>query len=76
MRKFANSFEKKVIITTYVQEGDFFSNLFIGSKKDGSYRTISNLKKLNQDWETTHFKMESIKQVIHMIKTKYVLSIA
>ena len=59
---------KKVIGTTYVQGGDFSSNLFIRSKKDGSYRTILNLTKLNQDCETTHFKMESIKQVIHMIK--------
>ena len=56
------------MITTYVQEGDFFSNLVIRSKKDGSYRTNLNLKKLNQDCETTHFKMESIKQVIRMIK--------
>ena len=67
---------KNVIITTYVQEGDFFSNLFIRSKKDGSYCIILNLKKLNQDCETTHFKMESIKQVIDMVKTKYVFSIA
>ena len=31
---------RKVITTTYVQEGDFFSYLFIRYKKDGSYRTI------------------------------------
>ena len=74
MRKFANSFEKSIIITTYVQEGDFFSNLFIRSKKDGSYRTILNLKKLNQDCETVHFKVESIKQVIHMIKPNMYLA--
>ena len=65
---------KKVIITTYVQEGDFFSNLFIRSKKDGLYRTILNLKKLSQDCETTHFKMESIKQVIHMMKPNMYLA--
>ena len=34
---------KKVIITAHAQEGDFFSNLFIRSKKDGSYRTTLNL---------------------------------
>ena len=60
--------QKKVIVTTNVREGDFFSNLFIRSKKDRWYRTILNLKKLNQECETTHFKMESIKHVIHMIK--------
>ena len=59
---------KKVILTTNIQEGDFFSNLFIRSKKDGSYRTILNKKMLNQECEITHFKMESIKQVMHMIK--------
>ena len=57
-----------LIVTTNGQEGDFFSNHFIRSKKDGSYGTILNLKKLNQECETTHFKMESIQQVIHMIK--------
>ena len=65
---------KKVIITTHVQEGNFFSNLFIRSKRDGSYRTILNLKKLNQDCETTHFKMESMKPVIHMIKPNMYLA--
>ena len=30
---------KKVIITIYVQEADFFSNRFIRCKKDGSYCT-------------------------------------
>ena len=70
MRKFANSF---VIRATYVQEGDFFSNLFIQSKKDGSYRLL-NFKKLNQNCETAHFKMESMKQVMHMIKPNMYLA--
>ena len=65
---------RKVIITTYVQEGDFFSYLFIRYEKDGSYRTILNLKKLNQDCETTYFKMVSITQVIHMIKQNLYLA--
>ena len=64
---------KKVIITTFVLEGDF-SNLFIQSKKDGSYHTILNFKKLNQDCETTYFKMESIKQVMYMIKPNMYLA--
>ena len=65
---------KKVIITTYVKEGDFFSNLFIQSKKDGWYRTTLNLEKLNKDCTTTHFKMKSIKQVIHIIKPNMYLA--
>ena len=36
-------------------------------KKDGSFQTILNLKYLNEECFTYHFKMETIKQVIHMI---------
>ena len=32
------------------------------------------LKNVNQECETTHFKMESIKQVIHMIKPNMYLA--
>ena len=35
-------------------------------KKDGSFQTILNLKYLNEEYFTYHFKMERIKQVIHM----------
>ena len=45
--------------------GNFFSSFFL--KKDGSFRTILNLKYLNEECFTYHFKMETIKQVIHMI---------
>ena len=37
--------QTKMVITTYAQEEDFISNLFIRSIKDGSYRTILKLKK-------------------------------
>ena len=60
--------EKGVISQCDITAGDYFSNLFVTPKKDGSFRTILNLKYLNLECETYHFKMESIKQVIHMIK--------
>ena len=59
---------KKVITRTHVGEGDYFSSLFTRQKKDGTYRTILNLKFLNEECDTHHFKMESLKQAIHMIR--------
>ena len=50
------------------EEGEYFSNLFVRPKKDGTYRTILNLKFLNKECETEHFKMESLKQALHMVK--------
>ena len=46
----------------------YYSNLFPNRKKDGTYRTILNLKKFNEYCTTEHFKMESIKNVINMLK--------
>ena len=50
------------------EEGEYFSNLFIRPKKDGTYRTILNLKFLNKECDTKHFKMESLKQALHMVQ--------
>ena len=58
------------------EEGEYFSNLFTTSKKDGTYRTILNLKSLNKECDKTHFKMESLKQALHMVrKGSYLASI-
>ena len=59
---------KGVVSITTVEDGDYFSNLFTTPKKDGSYRTILNLKYLNKECDTKHFKMESLKQAIHMVR--------
>ena len=40
--------KKGVISPTKIQPDHFFSNLFTRIKKDGSYRTILNLKYLNE----------------------------
>ena len=59
---------KKGDIVRAPQDGQgYFSNIFIRPEKNGSYRMILNLKKLNTSVEAPHFKMESIKNVTSMI---------
>ena len=58
---------KGVIEHTTPEDGEYFSNLFTTLKKDGSYRTILNLKSLNKECDKIHFKMESLKQALHMV---------
>ena len=41
----------------------FFSDVFVVPKKDGGWRPIINLKRLNSFLEIPHFKMESIKSL-------------
>ena len=61
--------KKKVIVQTVVEKGDFFSSVFLRAKKDESYRMILNLKKLNKYIASKHFKMESLQNVLHMVKS-------
>ena len=44
-------------------QGGFYSSLFIVPKKDGGWRTIINLKRLNRYLWIQHFKMESVYSV-------------
>lgn len=60
--------KNEVISQTKIQSDYYFSNLFTRQKKDGSYRTILNIKYLNEESYKQHFKMEYIKQAIYMIK--------
>ena len=61
--------KKGVIAPTKIQPDDYFSNLFTRQKKNVSYRTILNLKYLNEECYTQHFKMESIRYAIYMINS-------
>ena len=60
--------DKGVVRPCGRDNGEYFSSLFTRDKKDGTYRTILNLKSLNKDCDTAHFKMESLKQALHMVR--------
>ena len=47
--------KKRVISQTKIQSDDCFSNLFTSKKKDGSYRTILNLKQVTTEWTPAKF---------------------
>ena len=60
--------KKKVIIETIAEKGDFFSSVFLRVNKYKNHRMILNLRKLNKYIESKHFKMESLQNVLHMVK--------
>ena len=60
--------KKKVIEPCQPEQGEYYSNLFTAEKKDGTFRTILNLKFLNKECDKAHFKMESLKQALNMVK--------
>ena len=59
---------KKAIVNTDKRTGDYISGVFIRRKDDGSHRMILNLKNFNKLICYRHFKMESIQNVLNMIK--------
>ena len=50
------------------EKGDFISTVFTRRKKDGSMRTILNLKQLNKHVTYQHFKMEFLSDVFKIIQ--------
>ena len=56
--------QKGVIIPSVHEEGEFISTIFLHSKKDGSYRTILNLKQFNGFVQYRHFKMDTLDTII------------
>ena len=59
---------KGVIIECERDKSGFISTIFTRQKKDGSFRTILNLKHLNHYVNYQHFKMESLNDVFKIIK--------
>jgi hypothetical protein len=59
--------QKGVIIPSVHEAGEFISTIFLRSKKDGSYRTILNLKQFNEFVQYQHFKMDTLDTVIKMM---------
>ena len=58
---------RNIIMKTEHEEGEFISPIFLRDKGDGSYRLILNLKKLNENMERQHFKMDTIHTVINLL---------
>ena len=60
--------DKGVIVQCDREPNDFVSTVFTREKKDGSSRTILNLKHLNEFVRYRHFKMVSLSDVFKTIK--------
>lgn len=49
------------------EEGQFLSPIFVRPKKNGEYRMILNLKKLNEFVPYHHFKMDTFEKTLNLI---------
>ena len=58
---------KRIIKVSEHERGEYISPIFVSPKKDGSFRMILNLKKLNAYVVYHHFKMESIWSAIRLM---------
>lgn len=59
--------EKRVIIPSEHENGEFVSGIFPIEKKDKSFRMILNLKDLNETVQYKKFKMESFKSALRLV---------
>ena len=50
------------------EKDQFISNLFLVKKKNGKFRPVINLRKLNKFVEYFHFKMETLQHVTELLK--------
>ena len=60
--------KKEVISLVKWNKKFFFSSVFTVPKKDESFRIILNLKRLNLSVKYQHFKMETLDDVLNVIK--------
>lgn len=60
--------KKGIIEPSLHEEGEVISTIFLVEKKDEGYRLILNLKPSNNQIENVHFKMETLENVIQMMK--------
>lgn len=67
---------QKVITEVKFEPDQFISPIFLRAKKNGEYRLILNLKKLNQHIPYQHFKMETFESAIGLVtKNMYFCSL-
>lgn len=67
--------QKDVIAATLHEKEEFISPIFIRPKKDGSFRLIITLKRLNVHVEYQHYKMHILRSAIHMRTNSYMASV-
>ena len=59
--------KKGVIERATWEENQYVSNIFLRDKKDGSYRMILNLSKLNESVEYHKFKMDTFMSAVSLV---------
>ena len=64
----ASMLEKGAICVVNPNPDQFLSNIFLRRKKDGSNRPIINLKGLNNHIKYEKFKMETLKDLKHLLR--------
>ena len=57
-----------VIIPAAQETGEFISTIFLRPKKDGTHRTILNLKACNEFIAYHHFKMDTLEAAVNMMR--------
>ena len=63
-----NFLNRHIVESTSHEIGEVISNIFIRPKPDGTYRLILNLSNLNEHIEYVHFKMETLKNALQLVK--------
>ena len=67
---------KGAVVPTYHEKDEFISTIFIVEKKNGKFRPVINLRKLNEYVRYDHFKQETFRVVIDLIqKNDYMTSV-
>ena len=64
----SNLLSKSVIVETHHDPGEFISPIFVRPKKDGTTRIILNLQALNEHVVYIHFKIDTLKNTISLMK--------
>ena len=66
----AQLLHKKAIEPVNDSSPGFYSPMFVISKRQGGYRPVFNLKRLNQFLTAPRFKMETLQEITRMIQPK------
>lgn len=59
---------KRAIVPTHIEPGSYVSPIFTRENTDNSYRLILNLKQLNASVVYSHFKMETLNDLLYLLQ--------